>query len=373
MLRLVKQEYDKVGRANFLRYKDYIHPELDDDAFLGWFRRYGYSFSSVPEWIGMLNGFDVVVGTRIHGVMAGIQAGVPSLCMCIDSRTLVLCRTMSIPHVDANDYKDGITADQIADLLRQWEWRSYDETRRVLAGRMVRFLMDNGLEPKNSLPAILNGRSKVAAAYQAKPGNTDVHQVSTASFDDRYRSVFRAMERTLDTPTPKLLSFGCSDGFETNDLAAKHFHHARVVGCDIDDDALRIARLHNRYPSRVEIIQSERDELLAFAPFDGITAMAVLCRWPDTREMDDISGLYPFSKFEESIEYLVSLLRLGGILCVYNANYLVSETGSFAQLEAIELAELIPKTQPVRLFGKNGRPLVKQEVRGVLFRKRIPS
>jgi hypothetical protein len=39
----------------------------------------------------------------------------------------------------------------------------------------------------------------------------------------------------------------------------------------------------------------------------------------------------------------------------------------------VELSDLIPKAQQVRLFGRNGVALTKQEVRGVLFRKRVPA
>lgn len=373
MLRLVKQEYDKIPRTNFLRYKDYIHPGFDDDTFLAWFRRFGHSFSSVPEWLTCLHGYDVVIGTRIHGVMAGIQAGVPALCLCIDSRTLELCRTMVVPHADANDFRDGISREQVADLLREWDWRAYDETRRTLADRMIRFFGDNDLEPRNAVTEILKARSRVAMASQAKPSNSEVHQVSTASDDNRYCSIFVALASTLDKPCPKILSFGCSDGYETQDLAAKYFHHAQIVGCDIDDEALRIARLHNRNPSRVSFVRSEREVLRQLAPYDAIMAMAVLCRWPDTREMNDIGELYPFHKFAESIEFLSSLLRPGGVLCVYNANYRVTDTRIVADFEIVDLPGLIPKTQYVRLFDKEGGPLVVQEVEGVLFRKRTPT
>ena len=40
-----------------------------------WFRRWSHAFTSVPEWLSIMQGFDVVVGTRIHGVMAGIRLG----------------------------------------------------------------------------------------------------------------------------------------------------------------------------------------------------------------------------------------------------------------------------------------------------------
>jgi SAM-dependent methyltransferase len=375
MIRLARGDVAKISRVNWLRYRDYIHPTLSDDDFGLWFRRYAHSFVSVPEWMATMRRFDVVVGTRIHGVMAGLQAGVPSLCLCIDSRTLELCRTMGVPHLDANDCRDGITRDRIGTALREWEWRRYDDTRRQLAARLNTFAGWNGLVAQGGVTEILKGGSRSFQAYTDKPANASVHQVSTASFDDRYRGIFQALDRTLGLPTPKILSFGCSDGFEPNDLASKHFHHGNIIGCDVDVDALRIARMHNLFPSRVEIIESTPARLQERAPFDAIVAMAVLCRWPDTRELDDIGGLYPFEKFAESIAELVSLLRPGGVLCVYNANYSVLDTASASGLEVVALPELLPRTQPVKLFDNSGRTAPKQEVAGILFRKResVPS
>ena len=151
MLRLYKQDYENISPQTFSRYKDYIHPELDDDAFLQWFYRWAYAFTSTPEWLSMMARFDVVVGTRIHGVMAGIQAGTPSVCLCIDSRTLELCQTMMIPYVKANDYKEGISLEQIDEILSQWNWQFYDDNRRYLAEGYEKFLLTNGLQPANYL------------------------------------------------------------------------------------------------------------------------------------------------------------------------------------------------------------------------------
>lgn len=371
LLRLYKQEYNKIDPVVFKKYLNYIRPGMSGDDFLEWFRRYAYSYTSVPDWLSSISRFDVVVGTRIHGVMAGIQAGIPGLCLCIDSRTLELCRTMAVPHVDANEYRDGITREQIAELLRKWDSRQFDETRRMLADRLAKFLRWNDIEPHGSLKEIITKRNSLAFSYQNKAGISEVHQVSTASFDGRYTSIYTALENALSMATPRLLSFGCSDGFELHDLASNHFHHGYIIGCDVDLEALRIARKHNRYPSRVSVIKSEPETVRAYAPFDAVVAMSVLCRWPDTRDKDDINHLYSFEKFSGTVEYLVSLLRPGGILCIYNANYSIIDTPSADILEVIQMPSQLPRTQPVRLFGKDGRPLKVQDVPGILFRKRL--
>ncbi|MFC0253168.1 alginate O-acetyltransferase AlgX-related protein [Massilia consociata] len=162
MLRLFKGEFDKLTKDSLAAHKAYLLPALTDDEFKNWFRTWAYAYTSVPEWLTQMNQYDVVVGTRIHGVMAGIQGGVPSICICIDSRTLELCQTMKIPHVDVRDYKDGITLDQIAMILESWNAEEYDANRRVLAKRFHQFFRDNDLEIKGAPRGIIKAAGVIA-------------------------------------------------------------------------------------------------------------------------------------------------------------------------------------------------------------------
>jgi SAM-dependent methyltransferase len=368
MLRLAKLEYNTIERSIFSRYRSYIHPEIDDDSFLSWFRSHAYAYASVPEWIAMMARHDMVVGTRIHGVMAGIQAGVPSVCLCIDSRTKELCQTMAIPYADANDYRDGIGIDDVQEILDGWDGRQYDDNRRVLGHRLANFLRDNRIEPRGALQTLLGTR----VSGNRKDGLAAIegsHQPSTTSSAGRYQAIFSAAALAVDVVNPSVLSFGCADGYELNDLATKHFHHGRVVGCDIDLDAQRIAALCNAQPARVKIIGADPAHLAEHGPYDVIVAMAVLCRWPETRCIENISEYYPFSRFEEQLRQFIELLVPGGVLCVYNSNYRVVDSSLMAQLEVITNPELIPTSQPVRLFHPSGQPRTDHVADGFLFRK----
>ena len=46
---------------------------------------------------------DFMFGTRIHGTVLGLCAGLPSMCLAIDSRTYELCEQMSIPYINCID------------------------------------------------------------------------------------------------------------------------------------------------------------------------------------------------------------------------------------------------------------------------------
>lgn len=368
MLRLSKLQYRAIERATFARYREYIYPDIDDDRFLDWFRAHAHAFASVPEWLSMMARHDLVVGTRIHGVMAGIQAGVPSICLCIDSRTKELCQTMAIPHADANDFRDGITLEQAQDVLRAWDGRHYDDNRRILGNRLAGFLRSNRIEPRGALQSLLSHRPAPTPVVNPTPLGT-VHQPSTTSAEARYRSIFAAIAREVNVPNPTVLSFGCADGYELNELATRHFHHGRIVGCEIDAESQRIAKLCNAHPSRVEVIGPDPGALAAYGPYDVIVVMAVLCRWPETRTMEDIANFYPFARFDAQLQQLVELLVPGGMLCVYNANYRVADSSVIAQLQEVNNPDLIPRSQPVRLFEPSGRPRADNTPGGFVFRK----
>jgi SAM-dependent methyltransferase len=368
MLRLAKFEHQTIDRPIFSRYRNYIHPELDDDSFLGWFRAHAHAFASVPEWIAMMARHDMVIGTRIHGVMAGIQAGVPSLCLCIDSRTKELCQTMSIPYADADDYAGGIDMDAIQDILDRWDGRQYDDNRRMLGSRLASLLRDNRIEPRGALQKLLRNGVH-GSSVEAVTAAEGAHQASTYSSKGRYHEIFSAAASAVSVVNPSVLSFGCADGYELEELATRYFHHGRVVGCDIDLDARRIANLCNAHPRRVKVIGAEPELLAAHGPYDLVVAMGVLCRWPETRSMEDISEYYPFSRFEEQIRKFLELLAPDGVLCVYNSNYRVIDSGLMSQLEVVKNPELIPVTQPVRLFHPSGQPRSNNVSEGFVFRK----
>lgn len=56
-------------------------------------------YFSAPEWIDALKSSTLVLGTRIHGCIAALQAGTPSVITTIDSRTEGLAETLGIPRV----------------------------------------------------------------------------------------------------------------------------------------------------------------------------------------------------------------------------------------------------------------------------------
>lgn len=61
--------------------------------------------TSYDGWIKTLSKGDIVIGTRIHGSICALAANRPCICIAIDSRTLELCKKLSIPHIDYTNLK----------------------------------------------------------------------------------------------------------------------------------------------------------------------------------------------------------------------------------------------------------------------------
>ena len=137
------------------KYRDYINPSLEIPDFVNWSVRHGNVFFDVQSWIEHYKRFDFVIGTRIHGTILGLQAGVPSLCIAHDSRTWELCETLKIPYVLIDDVPDGIKRDDLISLFN-FDPDEFDRNRRSLCRRYVQFLWSNGLVPVKWLEDIAN-------------------------------------------------------------------------------------------------------------------------------------------------------------------------------------------------------------------------
>lgn len=155
MIALTRGDAAQMAVEDLRSCRDYICPSMDISDFISWSRRYGNVFFDVSAWIEHCRRFDFVVGTRIHGIVVALQAGVPALCIAHDSRTLELCQTMKVPHVRAEDVNDGIACDDLH-ALADFDPDEFDENRRNLCRRYTAFLRNNSLNPATWLEKLGN-------------------------------------------------------------------------------------------------------------------------------------------------------------------------------------------------------------------------
>lgn len=122
--------------------KDIIanHLDLDKNALENISKKFFSIWWNVPSWIEFIRqNADFVFGTRIHGVMAAIQAGVPALCVVVDKRTLELCQIHKIPYVSLYEepWISGSYSwqDILGEFEKQFDPIEFDRNRlRLLKG-----------------------------------------------------------------------------------------------------------------------------------------------------------------------------------------------------------------------------------------------
>ena len=155
IMMLTKGLAESMDNASLQHCRNHINPNLEIPDFINWSIRYGNLFFDVQNWIEHYKRFDFIIGTRFHGVILGIQAGVPSLCIVHDSRTLELCKTLKIPYILATDVLEGVNRDDLVSLF-DFNPDEFDRNRRSLCRRYVQFLWSNGLVPAQHLEYIAN-------------------------------------------------------------------------------------------------------------------------------------------------------------------------------------------------------------------------
>ena len=152
MAAIASGEMDSLTQEELRQCLEYVDPEMSVQQFNAWALRYAVISYEIPRWIDFLKGFDFVIGTRIHGVMLGLQAGVPALCIASDSRTRELCETMAVPHVFARDCLGGLERGRLVAMFSElFDAAAFDANRRRLAGELRAYLRANSLRASREL------------------------------------------------------------------------------------------------------------------------------------------------------------------------------------------------------------------------------
>jgi hypothetical protein len=150
MVKLTRGESQKMTDEELNSCRDFCCPQMDLDEFRSWSRSHGNVFFDAHAWMEFYKKYDFVIGARIHGVMLALQAGVPALCIAHDSRTLELCETMKIPHIEASEVYGGIARKEILKKFK-FDPDEFDSNRTNLARNYSSFLKANELTPADWL------------------------------------------------------------------------------------------------------------------------------------------------------------------------------------------------------------------------------
>jgi len=100
-------------------------------------------FTSVPSWLEFLSNADFSIGCRIHGNIAAILAGVPTLVLAPDSRVEELAEFHGIPYMLAKDYTTKMS---IEELYKNLDFEKLYEVQPKNFDNFINFLNKNKID-----------------------------------------------------------------------------------------------------------------------------------------------------------------------------------------------------------------------------------
>ena len=121
-----------------------VYDCADIDRISSFLTSHGRAFYDVSSWTSYMRTKAFCFGTRIHGTVASIVAGVPATLISHDSRTVEMARAMSIPVVSSATI-DTSKDISIEDLLLQCQRQTTANGFHEYYTRFSNFFQSNGL------------------------------------------------------------------------------------------------------------------------------------------------------------------------------------------------------------------------------------
>ncbi|HRJ29542.1 MAG TPA: methyltransferase domain-containing protein [Cyclobacteriaceae bacterium] len=211
-------------------------------------------------------------------------------------------------------------------------------------------------------------RNKLMKFYRSLYANQ--HQLTSTTSENRYPELFEEARKALIGSAAagiNILSYGCSTGEECLSLR-RYFSNSRIVGVDINRSNLQIAKSNIDDPG-IEFQMSNETNIKASGPYHAIFCLSVLCRWEDTKFLQNCANVYPFSKYEATITFLANQIEKGGVLIIYNSNFRFEDTRVFGEFDIINTPSVSDSGFVVKFDSFNNR--VETLHRHCIYRKKF--
>lgn len=128
-----------------------IYHMNDEEELKRWFVRYGRMFYNTDHWSYVMKLYDMVIGTRYHGVSIGLQNETLGTIFYIDSRTKELATTNGIKHIDVNALKNKNHKEILEMSMWQEDDYSYlDQQINYCKNQFDLFFNQNGVKLKHN-------------------------------------------------------------------------------------------------------------------------------------------------------------------------------------------------------------------------------
>lgn len=180
------------------------------------------------------------------------------------------------------------------------------------------------------------------------------HQLTSVTATNRYPELFSEVRSIWkEKSTTSILSFGCSTGEECFSLIS-YFPKAKIVGADINNANLREARRKLR-DENIEFVYSTPEAIAERGQYDIIFCLSVLCRWEETKDLENCAHVYSFEKFSNTVAMLSEQVKPGGLLVIFNSNFNFEETHSFKNFKILPTPEVLSSGFVHRFDSNNNR------------------
>jgi hypothetical protein len=138
-------------------------------AYEQWIKRQFYQFRQPEPWLAHMQRYRFSYGTRLHGNIAAMLAGVRAMWIVHDMRLQEVCDHFRLPTIDFEKVKDGVNLEALYELA------DYSECSRVYPER-YRVLFDyvDGAGLPHALPnPVATGRAHTAENLNSRNTNFD--------------------------------------------------------------------------------------------------------------------------------------------------------------------------------------------------------
>lgn len=130
----------------------FLSPDLNFLSFKNIIRSKGFIPYSVDSWRFFLRTHTHSLGTRIHGAMMSLSAGLPTICITHDTRTRELCDVMHVPNIPHNQVNKFTSLSDIFNYVdNSFDPVAFEENRIFIARQYIELLSQIELEPSLTL------------------------------------------------------------------------------------------------------------------------------------------------------------------------------------------------------------------------------
>lgn len=197
--------------------------------------------------------------------------------------------------------------------------------------------------------------------------STAIMQTASTTFMDRHPDIFDFLKLQFGDQQIRLLSFGCSTGEECFSLR-NYLPYAKITGVDINPNSILTAKKNSLVDGNMEFVCLSPNALHQLGQFDVILALSVLCKNPEAQELNDISSIYPFHRYNTIVSLLDSQLNKNGYLIIRSSNFRLKDSSVFSNYSVVNFEKRRdPKDFPK--FDSNNKRLKNYLETEEFFRK----